>query len=347
MGKSFIILAIVWIAIPYIIQLISALMLRLDLHFSLFLASIFSKKQDPRTTLITSIKWFSAVSFWVIRKLEHGLYWCRSEFKLWLSRLEKQADEQDEANQNQLEKNKGHDKWLSFEYGERYLSRDKFERHFVELPESNIGIIRSAFLGPASDLADALVFIINTLAFLAVSALVILVGKWSMPEMFASVSALLADVSANVTSYASVDAVKGAAAEMLGSLKSCLTDFSISTDWPVIVLATIVFVFVPVCSHTHITEINLKAWPFYPRSVGRVIANLYSLFLGVSLMELIVPLIWSSEVYTSVIALLTRLGLYLDAVLLLELAAFVVYALGYELVFRPISFMVHRAKNKA
>ena len=41
------------------------------------------------------------------------------------------------------------------------------------------------------------------------------------------------------------------------------------------------------------------------------------------------------------------MGLYLDAVLLLELVAFVVYALGYKLLFRPISFAVHRAKNKA
>lgn len=342
MEHSFWGLLILWVLIPYAIQLVSAVILRTDLHLSILLARLFSGGAAPRTTLITFIKGISKFPFWIMRRIEHLLYFIRNNLKLWLADIEKNADDNEKEQNERLEDKVNEERRLTFTYKERYKN---FERSFIKLPETNISVARSAFLGPMSDLIDSFVFIINTLAFLAIAALVIFVGKWSMPDVFGEINLFIDSIRADYTTLFSLDSIKELSSGVFESLKVVVTDISLATDWPMLVLLVVAILAVPICSHTHIVEINFKFWNFYPRSLGRILANTYSLFLCTSLLELIFSLLPSAELHNNILSTFATFGFYLDAVLLFEFIVFIAVSIFFEFVVRPIGFFFNLKKK--
>ena len=338
---SFVILFSVWIFIPFCVQVLSAIILRTDLRASLLLARIFSAGSNPRTTLIGQTRRISAFSLWIARRLEHVLYLLRQNLKLIISKIEQEEEksELESRRMTELQEEVPRRK-LTFSYQNRYKD---FTPKFISSPAGSINLIRSALLGPVSDFADALVFVMNTVFVFAYAAVVVILAKYSMSDFFAEIEATFSAMSTNFTSLSSLDSVVNYGSGLFDAAKDVITNFSFPEGLLVLAFALAAFFAFPICSHPYISEINFKFWHFYPRLAARVFTNAYSLFLCTSIIEFLITVFASAETYASCFSLFVRFGLYFDLVLIFELMVLALVAVIFNTVVRPIGFMISKS----
>ena len=341
-GK-FCVLALLWVLIPYVIQLVTAILLRLDLRLSLGLAKVFTPNGEPRTTLIGGMRKIGAVPFYILRWVEHLLYLLRTRLKKWISDFEENGEERDEKRRIRFNKEAKDSHYRNtFSYRERYKT---YTKDFIDLPENGGDVFRAAIMGPLTTVADSLVFVINTFVSALCAAVVVFVGKYAMPNVVSKMHLVFEEIGNDYAVLKSVESLIGHASSILETAKSSFPSFSVGAVLPLAVFAVVAFIASPICMHSHLPDINLKLVSFYLRSFGRALASFIALWFAFQGLESIIPLAWSDEVFATFVDSCIKLGMYFDAALLFEFFVFVVVGVIYEAIIRPIGYFLNLKKK--